>query len=272
MRRSTLTELADDPVGRYVAGATWVHYCAAPTLWGTIVWGEHDEAQAHELGRALVPQYQPPAVPHASLMDLSRLERIDPASFAAAGRYLSHNHDTLKRGLTRLAIVRPGGHAGAVVAGAFEVLPRPYPAKVFADVAAACAWLASEGADGWPADLPALVAQMHAEVSSTPAFLGALRAVLAEDLSGVAVADAAKRLGVSERTLQRKLGELGTSFQDEVASARLHAARRMLVETDAPLTNIAMDAGFGSPQHFSALFKKREGVTPSEYRRLHRKS
>jgi len=32
MRRATLDELAGDPVGRWVGGETFVHFCAAPTL------------------------------------------------------------------------------------------------------------------------------------------------------------------------------------------------------------------------------------------------
>jgi AraC-like DNA-binding protein len=41
----------------------------------------------------------------------------------------------------------------------------------------------------------------------------------------------------------------------------------MLVESDTPVTNIALDVGFASLQHFSAAFRKREQVSPSDYRK-----
>jgi len=34
-----------------------------------------------------------------------------------------------------------------------------------------------------------------------------------------------------------------------------------------PLTTIAIDLGFSSSQHFSTVFRKMEGMAPSEYRR-----
>jgi AraC-like DNA-binding protein len=77
-------------------------------------------------------------------------------------------------------------------------------------------------------------------------------------------------LGISERTLQRKLGEAGTGYLNELAEARVRAARRLLLESDAPLTAIAYDVGCASLQHFSALFRKRTGESPSAFRRKRR--
>jgi transcriptional regulator GlxA family with amidase domain len=45
-------------------------------------------------------------------------------------------------------------------------------------------------------------------------------------------------------------------YQDEVADARLRAAKQLLATTDTPITNIALTVGFASLQHFSALFHK----------------
>jgi AraC-like DNA-binding protein len=267
VRRVTVEQLAEDPVGCYVSGATYLHFCAAPTLWGIIMWGRPDEAQAKELGLALVKQLGPPAVPHASLFDVSRVEGIDPGAFAAGGRYLATNRGALGSYLTRLALIRPSGISGATVAGAFDVLPRPYPARVFADAREGYAWLVAEvGAADWPRDGAALVEQLHAEASRTPALLGSLRTVLEAKLDS-AITDAAKRLGVSSRSLQRKLGELGTTFQDELSRVRAGVAKRMLIETDAPLTSVALDLGFASLQAFSAWFREEHGESPSAFRK-----
>jgi AraC-like DNA-binding protein len=267
MRRSTLDELARAPVGRFVAGETFVHFCAAPTLWGVILWGRPDGTHALALGRSLVLELAPPAVPHASIVDASRLEGGDPAAFGAAERYLTRYGDVLAAAVRRLALVRPRGLGGAIVAGAYEVLPRPYPVRVFDDAAAAFAWLAADADTGWPSDGAAMLAELYADASGTPHVLGALRALLDAHLGGLTIAEAASALGMSERSLQRKLGDAGTTFQDALADARVRAAKRVLADSDAPLTTIAYDVGCASLQHFSALFRKRTGESPSAYRK-----
>ena len=264
--------MASAPVGRYVAGDTFVHFCAAPTLWGVILWGRPDETQAIALGHSLVHQLRPGAVPHASIFAASRLDGAAPGAFQAAGRYLTRYGQALAALRSRFALVRPGGLGGAVVAGAFDVLPRPYPARVFTGAAEAFAWLVADGggAPDWPADGAELLATLYAEVSGTPALLAALRTLLDRRLAGLVVNDAARELGVSERTLQRKLADLETTFQDEQADARVRAAKRLLLDSDAALTNIALDVGCASLQHFSALFRKRAGESPSAFRKRHR--
>jgi AraC-like DNA-binding protein len=261
VRPSTLDELARDPVGRWLAGEGWLHFCAAPTLWGVILWGRPGEPDAAQLGRSLVLELAPPAVLHASIIDASRLSGSDPSAFRAAERYLTHYADILKKWVSRVALLRPRGLPGATVAGAYEVLPRPYPVAVFDQPAAAFRWLEQP-----EVDLDAL----YAEATGTPHVVGALRALLDQHLRGLSVAEAATTLGISERTLQRKLGEAGTGYLNELAEARVRAARRLLLESDAPLTAIAYDVGCASLQHFSALFRKRTGESPSAFRRKRR--
>jgi AraC-like DNA-binding protein len=270
MQRSTLEEFARAPVGSYVAGETYAHFCAAPTLWGVILWGRPEERHALELGRSLVLELAPPAEPHASIIDASRLAGGDPAAFRSAERYLSRYGELLKSWVTRVALVRPRGLGGAIVAGAYEVLPRPYPVSVFGDVESAFAWLADGKTRGWPKDGVAALAELHAQASGTPQVVGTLRALLDAHLIGLGVAEAASRLGMSERSLQRKLADADTTFQDELADARVRAAKRMLLDGDAPLTSIAFDVGCASLQHFSALFRKRTRLSPSAFRKRHR--
>ena len=47
-------------------------------------------------------------------------------------------------------------------------------------------------------------------------------------------------------------------------------AERLLRETDENATDIAMRLGFSSSQHFSRLFRRYNGLTPSDYRREQR--
>jgi AraC family transcriptional regulator len=48
---------------------------------------------------------------------------------------------------------------------------------------------------------------------------------------------------------------------------RLDRAARLLKETDLPVTEVCFDAGFESLGSFSTLFRKKYGVSPSEFRR-----
>src|SRR6185295_4882128 len=113
--------------------------------------------------------------------------------------------ELLRQWVLRLAIIRPGGLGGAMVAGAYEVLPRPYPVAVFGDPHTALGWLAPDtGEDPSPDALVASLSSLYADVRGTPPFLSALRVHLDGRLAGLSVTDAAGALHLSERTLQRK--------------------------------------------------------------------
>ena len=64
--------------------------------------------------------------------------------------------------------------------------------------------------------------------------------------------------------------EKGIGFSNYISRIRISHAKKMLVETELPLTDIALQSGFSSAPYFSQVFKKEEGVTPGEYRRVER--
>ena len=268
LRAATVDEFAQRPVGRYVAGPTYAHFCVSAAFWGVMLWGRPNEEDARQLGRTLVLELGPPAEPHVSLVDASRLQGGDVGAFALLQRYLERHGEALARQVLRLALVHPSGLEGAIVAGAYEVLPRPYSVTLFGNVDAALEWLAT----GDRAATVKALAQMHATASSTPPLMGALRSWLDAHLAHPTIAAAAAALALSERSLQRKLQELDATFQVEVAEARVRAAQRLLLDGDASLTTIAIEIGCASPQHFSALFRRLTGESPSAWRTRARKS
>ncbi|MEM9409188.1 MAG: AraC family transcriptional regulator ligand-binding domain-containing protein [Acidobacteriota bacterium] len=81
-----------------------------------------------------------------------------------------------------------------------------------------------------------------------------------------ALSDIARSLGMSGRTLQRRLSERGISYQSVVDEARRRLARRMLRETDSSLLEIAFMTGFAEQSSFSRAFRRWEGQTPRSYR------
>jgi AraC-like DNA-binding protein len=78
---------------------------------------------------------------------------------------------------------------------------------------------------------------------------------------------AATKLGMSSRTMSRKLAELGTSFNGIVGSLRKDLARRYLQESNLSLTEIAFLLGYTEISTFSHAFKRWTGKSPAAYRR-----
>ena len=76
----------------------------------------------------------------------------------------------------------------------------------------------------------------------------------------------AHQLGLSTRTLARRLAESGTTFMSVVEAYRKAMAKSMLSETDMQLTQIAYVLGYSDSSAFSTAFKRWFGKTPTQYR------
>jgi AraC-like DNA-binding protein len=76
----------------------------------------------------------------------------------------------------------------------------------------------------------------------------------------------AEALNVSNRTLQRKLKEEGTSFMDLLQDTRLQLARKYLKHPGRSVVETAYLLGFSEPSTFSRAFKRWTGSAPNEYR------
>ncbi len=77
----------------------------------------------------------------------------------------------------------------------------------------------------------------------------------------------AARLAVTPRHLHRLLlAELGTGPLALARTARLQTARRLLAETQLPITDVAFASGFSSVRQFNATVLESAGRTPSQLR------
>ncbi|MDR1642190.1 MAG: AraC family transcriptional regulator [Clostridiales bacterium] len=63
--------------------------------------------------------------------------------------------------------------------------------------------------------------------------------------------------------------EVGETVVSYIIGKRLNAAKEMLSRSNEPVSQIAYTLGFNSQSYFSAVFRKREGITPNEYRVKH---
>lgn len=73
-------------------------------------------------------------------------------------------------------------------------------------------------------------------------------------------------LGVSERTLQRRLAEIGRSYSDIIEEFRREESQRLLRDTDAQLIDIAAQLGYAEHTSFTRAFRRWNRLTPSQWR------
>ena len=71
----------------------------------------------------------------------------------------------------------------------------------------------------------------------------------------------------SKRSLQRKLSENGTSYQELLDRLLLNTATAKLLNSDMSVTDIASRLGYSDVSHFIRAFRRVTGVTPQFYRR-----
>ncbi len=94
-----------------------------------------------------------------------------------------------------------------------------------------------------------------------------VRAILAADLAREwELAEVCQRLATSESSLRRQLQREGTGFRELLHELRLSAALMRLLQTSAPVYQIAYDCGYQSVSRFTSNFRKRFGLPPTELR------
>ncbi len=88
------------------------------------------------------------------------------------------------------------------------------------------------------------------------------------ELSECSLSDLSGQLHCSERHFSRLFREeFRVPFRARQIELRLQRARQLLADSDAKIINVAYDSGYRHLGLFNAMFKKRFGLTPSEWRR-----
>jgi AraC-like DNA-binding protein len=95
----------------------------------------------------------------------------------------------------------------------------------------------------------------------------------AELANGAPSLDAvARQLGMSARTLQRRLATKGMSFADLANDVRRKTALSLIVRDELSVYEVAALTGYQDAPSFRAAFVRWTGMTPREYRRTARRS
>ena len=102
------------------------------------------------------------------------------------------------------------------------------------------------------------------------AFLKKVRQLIEEHLEqeDFSVEQLSQLLFMDASNLYRKVKALtGLSPVQYILSLRLRLAKKLLLESDEPVTSISLSCGFNSSGYFSRVFKKDTGMTPSAFRK-----
>jgi AraC-like DNA-binding protein len=260
---ASIEEFLAAPVGRWISGKSFVIWVLSPTLAGSVYFGRPTDEDFPALLRlSPLPLHPGFAAPFDAVIDCARLEGLSASSFEMLTRHLGEIGGVSER-IRRVAIVRPENMTGATLGGLFyELVQTRFRAGLFSDPVEAYRWLGRKNVD----DERQRVEEGLAEALGMPEVLRNLRDWLAANLDDPNVAAAARALGLSPRSMQRHLQTAGTSFRGEIDRARVRAAEAFLVDSDDKLEAIARQVGCSSLSHFSTLFRRTTGETPSDFR------
>ncbi len=77
----------------------------------------------------------------------------------------------------------------------------------------------------------------------------------------------ASKMGMTRRTLQRKIGDHGTTFSRLLAEQLRDKASLLLTGEKVSVTDVAFQLGYGDAAHFSRAFSRWTGMSPRAYQR-----
>ncbi|MFA5580597.1 MAG: helix-turn-helix domain-containing protein [Paracoccaceae bacterium] len=102
---------------------------------------------------------------------------------------------------------------------------------------------------------------------TTDTFLDQLEAAVSAMLENPSLSRVASSIGVSERTLQRRLEERNLSYQEIINTIRTEMAKKLLQSTTMSIGEISMKLGYADTAGFSCAFKRWTGESPRSFRK-----
>ena len=100
-------------------------------------------------------------------------------------------------------------------------------------------------------------------------FVTSLRLLLAGYLDeGLTITDCADLVGMSERTLQRRLAQHETTYNELHDQTRFDAAKQFLQDESISVSSIGLELGYTDAGNFTRAFRRWAGLSPRQYRQL----
>lgn len=113
-----------------------------------------------------------------------------------------------------------------------------------------------------------IVRKQIAEKAGNKKIQSSLEYINANFKKPISASDAARESCLSvSRFIHLFKEECGIGFSEYLTALRIDEAKRMLVETDMKIFNIASYCGYAGQSYFGLVFKKATGMPPASYRR-----
>jgi len=248
----------------YFATDKFLVWRKSADLLGFSVWGDRDRGSFEQQARVLDHFTEPSRPRQRVLIDASLCSDANPTTFSRTVSYLGSRRARHTAGIEQLAVVVPQGVAGAVIVGLTVIVQPEFALRLFSDLSSALAWLQCENPEALAQELASLQ-----RVDADKSLLAGLHRLFMETEFSVSLGQAARRFGMSQRTLQRRLSEARTTFHAELSNAKLAMAKTLLSLGGRSITTIALELGFASVQHFSARFSAVHGESPRRWLKNH---
>ncbi|MDB5220893.1 MAG: AraC family transcriptional regulator [Myxococcaceae bacterium] len=248
------------PLGRYAFTASCVVWCASPALCGWQIWGRPDEAETRVLLR-LLDQHSKLAPTFRVVADARKVELVSPTALPLLAQWYFRHRSELRRRIALQANVIRRDSVGFLLIGLVISMGDAHPFCSFTEPLEAFRSVAGEAGAALCEEVEAIVKR----VRSVPHELQVLRACLAARPDAT-IEEVSKELSISRRSLQRVLGRAGTSFHDEMTTARFEAARTLLDAADLKVSAVAARVGW-SERTLTTVFRARTGLTPADWRK-----
>lgn len=231
-------------------------------LLGFSVWADRERSSFEQQARILDHFTAPGRTRVRVLIDTALCSDANPTTFSRTVRFLSSRRARHAASIEQLAVVVPQGVAGAAIVGLTVIVQPEFALRHFSDVSAALSWLHHDN----PKALAQELASLH-RLSANRSLLAGLHRLFMETEFTISLGQAARRFGMSQRTLQRRLSAANTTFHAELSNAKLAMAKTLLSLGGRSITTIALELGFASVQHFSARFSAVHGESPRSWLR-----
>ena len=87
----------------------------------------------------------------------------------------------------------------------------------------------------------------------------------------ITIVDLSRYVGTNRTYLSKFINSVyGISFRNWIAELRIEEAKKQLVDTNKPLSEVAIGLGFSSSSTFSRTFAQITGLTPNTYRKINK--
>jgi AraC-like DNA-binding protein len=110
----------------------------------------------------------------------------------------------------------------------------------------------------------------HPPLSEKLDFATSLKLLLAGYVDErITIDECADLVGLSGRTLQRRLAEHETTFNELLDQTRFEVAKELLRDDSIPISDVCYEVGYADPGNFTRAFRRWTGVSPRQHRQLH---